>query len=211
YTFTDLPKYDKEGNEIAYTVEEIAPEGYEAIADGHDITNLRVGEVDISGEKAWVEVDEQYRPDSITVNLLANEDEEPVKTVEVSAETDWTFEFTNLPKFDSEGKEIKYTIEEVDVAGYTSDIEGFNITNTQETTELTGTKTWIDNDDATEMRPESSTVQLLNGDEVVQEQEVSANDDGEWNYTFTDLPKYDKEGNEIEYIVSELPVIGYEA
>src|SRR5699024_8447591 len=107
--------------------------------------------------------------------------------------------------------EIKYTVEEVDVAGYTSEIEGFNITNTQVTTEITGTKTWLDNDDATEMRPESITVQVLNGDEVVQEQEVSANDDGEWNYTFTDLPKYDKEGHEIAYTVEEIVPEGYEA
>lgn len=209
YSFTNLDKYDAEGNEIEYSIEELALDDYVSEKDGYDLTNIQA--IDVSGEKTWVEVYEQYRPDSITVNLFANENEEAVEIVEVSAETDWTFEFTNLPKFDSERNEIKYTVEEVDVAGYTSEIEDFNITNTQKTTEVTGEKTWLDNDDATETRPESITVQVVNGDEVVQEQEVAANEDGEWKYTFTDLPKYDKEGNEIAYTVEEIAPEGYEA
>src|SRR5699024_6110543 len=104
YSFTNLDKYDAEGNEIEYSIEEVELDGYVSKKDGYDLTNIQA--IDISGEKTWVEVDEQYRPDSITVNLFANEDEEAIETVEVSADTDWTFEFTNLPKYDSEGNEI---------------------------------------------------------------------------------------------------------
>src|SRR5699024_3125259 len=37
--------------------------------------------------------------------------------------------FTNLPAFDAEGKAIKYTVEEVEVPGYKTHIDGFDITN----------------------------------------------------------------------------------
>src|SRR5699024_3744357 len=116
----------------------------------------------------------QYRPDSITVNLLANDELEDSQVVTANDEGEWTFAFTDLAQFDEEGKEIEYTIEEEAVVGYTTEIVDFTITNTQDTTELSGTKTWLDNDDATGDRPESITVRVLNGEEVVQEQEVTA-------------------------------------
>lgn len=202
YEFMNLDKYDEQGKVIAYTVDEEAVDGYEKSIEGNDITNVRVGKKEVSGEKTWVEVDDQYRPDSITVNLLANGEEED--TVEVSVATDWSYEFTGLAKYDAKGKEINYTIEEIEVPGYESEVEDYNITNTQATTKVSGTKTWKDNGKG---HPDSITVQVMNGTDVVQEQEVTAED--EWAYTFTDLVKYDKEGNEIGYTINELPVPGY--
>src|SRR5690625_658942 len=208
YEFTDLTKYDEDGTEILYTIDEIEVDGYETKVDGHNITNLRVGETAVSGEKTWIEEDDQYRPESITVQLLANGEEET--TQEVSEETDWKYNFTDLPKYDEEGKEINYTIEELAVPGYDTSVEDHDITNTQQTTELSGTKTWIDNDDATEDRPESITVQVMNptDSEPVQEKEITADD--EWNYTFADLPKYNQEGEEIDYTVTEVVPEGYD-
>src|SRR5699024_7338219 len=207
----DLPSFDDNGKAYTYEIEEVEVGGYETTINGFDITNLRVGTVDVAGEKTWVEVDDQYRPDSITVNLLANDELEDSQVVTANDEGEWTFAFTDLAQFDEEGKEIEYTIEEEAVVGYTTEIVDFTITNTQYTTELSGTKTWLDNDDATGDRPESITVRVLNGEEVVQEQEVTANDDGEWIYTFTDLPEFDKEGKEITYTVEEIVPEGYEA
>src|SRR5699024_7262060 len=120
----------------------------------------------------------------------------------------WTFEFSDLDKYDEDKKEIVYTINEVETDGYTSEVDGYTITNTQETTEISGEKTWLDNDDATDERPESITVQVKNetDDKPVQTTEVEADKNGEWNYTFTDLPKFDKEGNEINYTIAEANV-----
>ncbi|WP_164214952.1 Cna B-type domain-containing protein [Virgibacillus sp. YIM 98842] len=204
YSFTNLDKYDDNGVEIEYTIEEVEVDGYVSQKDGFDLINIQT--VDISGEKHWVEVDDQYRPDSIVVNVLAENEIQDTQAVEMNSEGEWTFTFTDLPKYDEAGNEIEYTIEEENVAGYTSAVEGYTITNTQETTELSGTKTWLD--DNSEDRPEVITVQVKNGGTVVQEKEITANDD--WNYTFTDLPKYDKEGNEITYTVDETEVDGYE-
>ncbi|MCI9287523.1 MAG: DUF11 domain-containing protein, partial [Clostridia bacterium] len=71
------------------------------------------------------------------------------------------------------------------------------------------TKVW-NHTNNTFKRPESIKLQIKNGDMVVQEQNVTkANQvdiNGEeitWEYEFTDLPKYDEQGNEIEYSISE--------
>src|SRR5699024_8674482 len=120
----------------------------------------------------------EERPESITVNLLAN-DEETDKTIEVTADSDWGYEFTNLVKYDESGEEITYTIEEVEVDGYETTIDGFDITNLRVgETEVTGTKTWLDDD--AEDRPESITVYLLANGEQVDEMDVTAESD--WEY-----------------------------
>ena len=208
FAFTELAKYDIEGNEIVYTVVEEKVPGYVSEVDGTNITNTQESR-EVTGTKSWDEVDEQYRPDSITVNLLAGEEEIASKEVEADDDGEWNFTFEGLPKYDTDGNEIEYTIEEESVTGYTSEIEDFTITNTQETTELSGVKTWLD--DNSQNRPGTIIVQVKNGDTVVQAKDVTADDEGEWNYTFTDLPKYDKEGNEITYTIDEAEVpAGYE-
>ena len=44
-------------------------------------------------------------------------------------------------------------------------------------------------------------MQIKNGDEVVAEETV--NEEDGWKYTFEDLPKYDENGDEIEYTADE--------
>lgn len=85
--------------------------------------------VDITVKKIWNDDNNKdgIRPDSITVNLLA--DGEKVRYAKVTADKDWTFTFENLPKY-MDGKEIKYTVTEEKVEGYKCSIDGFTITNT---------------------------------------------------------------------------------
>ncbi|MBR0153511.1 MAG: leucine-rich repeat protein, partial [Lachnospiraceae bacterium] len=71
--------------------------------------------------KEWADGAEEHEADTVTVQLLA--DGEPVegKTGELSAETDWQYEFTRLPKYKGEGEErteIVYSVEEAHVDGY---------------------------------------------------------------------------------------------
>lgn len=77
---------------------------------------------------------------------------------------------------------------------------------TPETTEVSGTKMWNDNENSVGLRPDSITVNLLANGIKVASQEVTAQSD--WNYTFTDLPKY-ANGNEITYTVTEDTVANY--
>ncbi len=209
YEFKDLPKY-AEGKEIVYTITEDKVEGYTTKVNGYNITNTHeISKVEVKGTKTWVDNDNQdgVRPESITVNLLA--DGEKVDSVSVTAADDWKYEFKNLDEFKA-GAKIEYTITEDEVEGYSTEVNGYNITNTHEISkvEVKGTKTWTDNDDQDGVRPESITVKVMNGETVVKSAIVTAADD--WKYEFKDLPKY-ADGKEIVYTIAEDEVEGYEA
>lgn len=70
-------------------------------------------------------------------------------------------------------------------------------------------KIWNLNGQSNAVLPKSITVQLKQGDVVVDEKKVTPNAEGVWSVTF-DAPKYDAEGNEIVYTVVELPVEGFQ-
>ena len=131
-----LPKYEN-GKEIKYTVKETAMTEYKATIttdkDGkYTITNEHTPEkTAVKGHKIWKDEDNKdgIRPASITVKLLAD-GKETGQTATVSEASGWTYEFTGLDRY-QEGKEIAYTVEEVNVPdGYTASVEGYNITNT---------------------------------------------------------------------------------
>ena len=209
YEFTNLAKYEA-GKEIVYTIAEEKVENYETTISGYNITNTHeIEKITINGKKTWDDADNQdgIRPESITVRLFANGKEVKVKTVTES--TNWTYEFTNLPKYEA-GKEISYTIKEDTVANYKTTISGYNITNTHtpETTKVSGTKTWNDADDQDGIRPEKITINLLeNGQKI---KSTTTTKDSDWTYEFINLPKY-KSGKLIEYTVEEVAVEGYKA
>ncbi|URZ88041.1 Cna B-type domain-containing protein [Floricoccus penangensis] len=209
YEFANLPKR-KDGKVITYTVEEDKVEGYETKVDGFNVTNTHTPELtQLSGAKLWNDADNQdgLRPDSITINLLANGKKVDSKVVKES--DGWKYNFTQLPKFKS-GKEIVYTVEEVKVSGYEPTIDGNNITNTHETSliKVNGKKTWDDGDNQDNTRPTSIIVNLLADGKKVDSKVVKASDG--WKYEFTDLAEY-KAGKKITYTVEEVKVNGYES
>ena len=67
-------------------------------------------------------------------------------------------------------------------------------------TSVEAVKTWVDNENADGNRPESIYLQVKNGVEMVEEALVTGPD---WKYTFTNLPKYEEDGNIITYTVDE--------
>ncbi|MEI3611270.1 Cna B-type domain-containing protein [Pseudogracilibacillus sp. SO30301A] len=213
HTWSELP-LNSDGEPIKYSVKEITElDGYEVSVNDEDhgniiITNSYTPEVtEVSGAKTWDDADDQdhKRPDSITVNILANG--EQVDTTEVTAENNWRYSFTDLPKF-ANGAEIEYTVTEDPIENYETTIEGFNITNsyTPETTEVSGAKTWEDANDQDGVRPTSITVNLLADGKEVDSVKVTA--ENNWKYSFTDLPKYNA-GEEIVYTVTENSVEEY--
>ncbi|EGO9051909.1 Cna B-type domain-containing protein [Enterococcus faecalis] len=165
--------------------------------------------------KQWNDNDNQdgKRPESVTVQLYANGQAVDRQTVTLNNENNWTAQFENLAKIDDDGKEIAYTVKEVDVDGYTSKVSGdigngYTITNTHkpEVTEISGKKTWSDNNNQDGKRPASITVNLLANGEQIASKEVTDKDD--WKYNFTDLAKY-KDGKKVDYTVTEDPVSDY--
>ena len=161
----------------------------------------------VSGTKTWKDNDDQdgKRPDSIKVNLLANGKVVQSKTVKAS--DNWKYSFTNLPEFEN-GQKITYTVTEDAVAGYTSTVNGYNVTNnhTPATVKVSGTKTWNDNNNQDGIRPSSITVNLLANGQQVASKTVSASDN--WQYSFDNLAAY-ANGQKITYTVTENAVAGY--
>ena len=217
--FTKVNKYDAEGKLITYTIEEVKVDGYKSVVsktvDGNNIsytvTNT-LETVDISGTKTWEDADNQdgLRPESITVNLLADGTEIAEVIVKADANGKWSYAFTDLPKY-VEGEKVTYTVSEDKVDGYETSIDGYNIINTliPITVEIPVTKVWDDENNRDKARPESITVNLYAGEaeEPVASAEITAEND--WKYIFTDLYKYDEDGNEIEYYVLEEEVEQY--
>ncbi|MGG0425465.1 Cna B-type domain-containing protein, partial [Bacillus tropicus] len=206
YEFKDLAAYDENGVAYKYEVKEQAVPGYESKVNGTDITNIKVGETKVEGTKTWKDDNATNRPSTIKVDLLQNG--KVVDTKEVTAETNWKYTFEKLQAYDENGVAYKYEVKEQPVAGYKSEVKGYDITNTK-VAELTveGTKTWNDNN-ATD-RPSSIKVDLLQNGKVVDTKEVTAATN--WKYTFEKLQAYDENGVAYKYEVKEQPVAGYQS
>ena len=207
YESNPLPKYAA-GQEIAYTVAEEAVSGYTSKVDGYNITNSYTPEtVKVSGQKKWDDAENQdgKRPASVKVKILNGDT--VVDEQNVTSANEWKYESKALPKY-AAGQEITYTVSEEAVPGYTSKVEGYNITNsyTPETTTVSGSKTWEDGDNQDGKRPASITVNLLADGQKVNTQTVGEAEG--WSYNFTGLPVY-KDGQRITYTVTEEAVPGY--
>ena len=218
YTFTNLPKYDSEGNEYIYTAVEQNVEGYTTSYSDDKLTIINTinqeNTVKVEGTKTWVDPQGTEHP-TITINLLKNGTIEDVKTLENGTTT---YSFENLPKYktNDDGSYILdengnvqlnvYTVTENAVEGYTSAQNGTNFTNTinQEKISVSGTKTWID-PQGTE-HP-TITINLLKDSVKVDSRELT---NGITTYSFDNLDKYDlTDGHEYVYTVSEETVRGY--
>src|SRR5699024_3671633 len=112
---------------------------------------------------------------------------------------------------------VEYTVEELNVSDdYTVSINDADrgnmiITNsyTPETTEVPVTKVWDDANNQDGERPSNITLNLLNDrGQIVETAVVQNQESNEWNYTFTNLPKFEN-GSEINYSVTENFVSDY--
>ena len=207
YSWTELPKYSKDGKTAyTYTVEEKPVEGYTTAVAGTNITNTITGTTEVKGTKTWNVPEGTKLPEKITVDLLRNG--EVIDSKGVTAADEWKYSFDNLPKYSEDGKTAyTYTVKEEPVKGYISKVEGYDIINTiTGTTEVKGTKTW-NAPEGTKL-PEKITVDLLRNGESIDSKGVTAAD--EWKYSFDNLQKYSEDGKTAyTYTVKEEPVKGY--
>ena len=193
FTYSELDKYDDDGYPYTYSVRESKLNGtavasvtvYDIYYDGNlwvfssyepqaaaysvsgtNITNVK--HIDIPVKKVWQDANDQdgKRPASITVVLLAN-DEETDKTLTLNESNQWKDSFTNLSPKDATLNDITYTLKEISVEEYTTLVtgsakDGFTVTNTHEpeTTKVTATKSWDDAENQDGKRPSDATVQL---------------------------------------------------
>ena len=214
-SFDGLRKYKTDGTEIIYTVKEDDVANYTNaitgdIASGFTITNTNTEKVDVSAKKEWV----GPKAGPVTVHLLAD-GTDTGKTLTLDEAGNWTGTFSSLDKYKADGTAIVYTVKEDDVANYTSTTTGdattgFTITNTNtEKVNISGTKTWDDNNNQDGKRPASITVNLLKNGTKVDSKTVTPDASGDWKYSFDGLDKYNADGTEITYTVSEDAVDSY--
>ena len=181
--------------------------------------------------------------DSITVQLWRTTDKNLVgqtegdvekvagKTAILSAANNWKVVFDQLDKVNEQnekyyyyaieegdsgsGIEVKYDHGEPDenTVAFTTTIinKGF--------TDITVTKTWQDDNDAQDLRPDTLKLTLYRKTAVTEQKKVEevtlsaehaqSGNSNVWTYTFQDLPDTDENGNLYTYWVEEEPVSGY--
>ncbi|MDD3360431.1 MAG: Cna B-type domain-containing protein [Hespellia sp.] len=75
---------------------------------------------DIAVTKKWDVKDGTTLPDQITAYVMRGD--QIAASAVITADDDWSYTFTGLPKFDKDGNEIAYTISEKDQSGYVSEV-----------------------------------------------------------------------------------------
>lgn len=139
--------------------------------------------------------------------------------------------WSDLPRYDSEGREYTYTVKEVDESGndavpvgYTKSESGTTVTNTKTTefphtgeVDITATKQWVLNGGSSEDTGTHPTIYFAlyrklegSSDEpvAVEDAQIMQIDtaNGEWqtSVTWTELPDVDEDGNTYVYSVKEV-------
>ena len=212
YEFKNLPEYDKDGVKYNYTVTEEEVTGYVTEISGYDVINTLTGTTSVNAIKIWQDNNNIYgtRPELITINLLQNEKQ--IDSKEIGESSDWAYEFKNLPEYDKDGVKYNYSLTEENIAGYVTEISGYDVINTLTgKTDVSGTKTWVDGG-KTHNNSKEITLVLTRKSEKVESVEETVEATVVWNgntYTFSNLTKYDAEGYLYTYKVAENPIDGY--
>lgn len=170
--------------------------------------------IEVSIEKKWNDNNDEkkIRPESITVNLIANYNgkEYKVDSVVLNKDNDWKHTFKDLPTV-NDGKTITYTVKEEAVKGYKSELTGseetgYTITNTpeepkKETKEIKVSKVW-DTADKKAIADKIEVILIKNGVET--EKTLILNAENNWQGSFKDLDIKDKNNEEITYTIKEV-------
>lgn len=204
-TFKELPAYSGDDSTIFnyYTIVEDGIDGYDAseiqggMVNGYWMTNTAV--VNLKVKKIW----RGKKGEKAVVNLLENGD--IIDTVELNEGNHWEAEFKNLTRYNSNGEEISYTIEEEAQNGYTittagSVKDGFVLTNT-EVTDISVKKIWEG------AKGEKAVIHLTANGKVIKT--VELNEKNRWKTVFKDMPTADENNKPIRYSITEDDQDGY--
>ncbi|GAB7232782.1 Cna B-type domain-containing protein [Facklamia hominis] len=234
FVWTDLDKYDADGNLYQYTVEEVFTSDHfrqkdEIVKDCHGFTITNeyiVPKTSITVNKVWVggpkakptitlellrRVTDQILNSDFDVNKHSfvegdgSQFEEVVSTIELVNGTT-SHPWTDLPATDGAGHLYAYTVRErlLNNQDYqlSTELSGGNnieLTNTyQPKTQIKVTKNWIGGESIT--KPDVTFVLKQNNVEIKR----MTLKDGDTSFVWTDLDKYDTDGNLYQYTVEEV-------
>ena len=154
YKFINLAKYNSSGNEIIYKVDEIEVSKddlkfYNKSIDNenHIIANTFTvpdDKIELEVTKKWLDNNNlnNVRPSNIKIIIKNGENIVREEILDVTQDEEKVYKIENLQKYDENGQEIVYTIDEENITGYNKTINGTIITNTiksyKVTTEVNG-------------------------------------------------------------------------
>ncbi len=177
----------------------------------------------VTATKLWDDQSNAYgdRPDKVQFTLYAqpeggerypvakddsgNAVTNPADVTGDSKQNEWTAAWSNLPVYQpgEVGKKIAYTVEEAAVDGYTKKEDGLKVTNTQDTTSLTATKTWGKDPAKIGRDVAGVTIALERSTDGSSWNEVTKKDvdktDSSQQVSWTGLPTHDKGSNAYQY------------
>lgn len=137
YTYSELPALDGAGKAYIYSAEETEPYGYEAEQTGNDLIN-RLITVDVPVAKIWENVDPEQQ-EEVTVGLFrraggsggepqqvtAEQEGQSVSlTLRLSEGNGWKDIFAGVPKYDADGREYEYSVQELLVGNVPAEDSG---------------------------------------------------------------------------------------
>lgn len=208
------PKYDINGKEIKYTIEEVPIPGFDTTVEGNNIINTYINKTNITVTKIWTG-ENKNQPKNISVQLYKN-GKAHGKPVTIDKSNNWMYTWKDLDA------NATWTVDELNVPdGYVKKITGnaqtgFIINNIyeeetpppkeDEEVKVSGTKTWDHGSNPVKDHPTSIVVYVKNGETVVVSALITADDHWSWDFR---LPKFDKNGKEIIYTIDESIVSGY--
>lgn len=226
YTFTDLPKYNSQGEKIEYEVKEgecgefYTSEAVETAEGKYTVSNtfgVPEDKISISGRVVWNDNNDQenVRPESVIVVATGKGNYKVEKVVTPGTNNNWEYEI-QVNKYTEDGEEHEFVLSEIPSTGvkganlryYTIDINQSThvITNTfePEQTTVTVNKSWVGDEQFLDKRPDSIIVELFADGISTGRQLVVKASDG-WTGTFTNLKKKNYETDtDIVYTVAEV-------
>ena len=113
-------------DDIAFDILDDGTVHFENGEEDTKVVMVDVASTTVNGAKLWKYDDEEDRPETITVRLMRKIEgqEQPAysgKSITTSAEENWEYDFGLVQKYDTEGHEYIYSVEESPaVPGYTS-------------------------------------------------------------------------------------------
>ncbi len=211
-----IPTYDSNGKQYTYTIEESEVKYYQKSYDQntYTITNTLKYNENKTISKKWLDGNNEnnVRPSKVEVIIYQNDKE--YQTLELSGSTsEWTKNI-EVPKYDDNQEEYKYTVKEKtfnlanEDYNYVSSVDGLTITNVLNK-KISITKKWIDNNNTYSTRPNSVSVKVLqNNSEYKNITIIGQLTNNEWKEVIT-VPLYDKENNKYKYTLNEKEIADY--
>ena len=238
YTFENVPKYNQLGNEVNYTLEELETNTGDLKFYNKDVAgtykagftvtntfNVPDEKVNVTVTKNWDDNSNANSKRPTSIKYVLNGGVTPVEQVVTGNRTtdeNWSYTFTNLPKYNELGNVINYVVEEQEASTndfkfYTNKVigdkdAGFTITNKfvvpEDKIQIQVTKHWEDNSNVNNRRPESIKFVIKQNNSEIKSKVLTGNrtTDENWSYTFDNLAKYDENGQEIDYVLEEQEV-----